>query len=374
MTQKRFDIDMLPAFEGDAFWITYGDADDTRSILIDGGRGKSAFEAMKNRIESDGGGSSEFELGMVTHVDADHIEGILRVFKETPPTINFKDFWFNGFDHLDRESVEIAKDNNIEFFGAKQGEALTDLLVDKGIPWNAAFKNFPVVTPDTGELPAVELEDGMTVTVLSPSWQKLEKFHPKWKKEVEKEGLIPGVDPTRESEDSGVESFGAISVAEVEAFAESDFEGDSSEANGSSIAVVLEFAGKRALLLGDAHMDVIEPALKRFADGNDSRLHFDCIKISHHGSKGTVSKEFLELVDCQNYLISTNGSRHKHPNPEAIARILKFGGDNRTLHFNYRSAFSEAWDIKKLKKEFNYSAVYPDSADNGSLRFNLMST
>ncbi len=149
---------------------------------------------------------------------------------------------------------------------------------------------------------------------------------PVWKKEVKKAGLIPGIDPEQETDAPGFESFGGLSVDEVEQLARSEFKGDTSAPNGTSIAVVCEFDGKRVLFLGDAHMDVIERALNRFGSG--SPVRFDAIKISHHGSKGTVSKVMLDRVECGHYFISTNGTRHGHPNAEAIASILKFGGDN----------------------------------------------
>ncbi|MEZ5082471.1 MAG: hypothetical protein R2750_03330 [Bacteroidales bacterium] len=41
-------------------------------------------------------------------------------------------------------------------------------------------------------------------------------------------------------------------------------------------------------------------------------------KVSHHGSKSNISKKLLDLLDAKHYLISTNGDRHNHPDPEAI--------------------------------------------------------
>ena len=370
MTQV-FTIDMLPGFEGDSFWIEYGEEESPHRILIDGGRGKRAFTEIEARVAASGQSSLPFELGMVTHVDADHIEGILRIFEADQPPLQFTDFWFNGFDHLDRSTFEVQDADEIEIFGAKQGETLTDALIDAGDIWNKAFRKFPVVTPDAGELPSVDLDGGMKVTVVSPSWPKLEKLLPVWRTEVEDAGLIPGIDPDPTAEAAGFESFGAPTVATVRQLADLQFDGDDSAANGSSIAVILEFAGKRALFLGDAHMDVIEPALDRFAGGDASKLHFDAVKISHHGSKGTVSRSFLEKIDCDNYLISTNGSRHKHPNAEAMARILVFGGEQKAIHFNYSSDFSEIWDTPALKDEFGYTTVFPNPNTNGTLRVDV---
>ena len=72
-------IEMLPARHGDCLWIEYaeGVSDRTRRILVDGGPG-FAYGALRARIEQLPLAEREFELVVVTHIDADHIEGIIR--------------------------------------------------------------------------------------------------------------------------------------------------------------------------------------------------------------------------------------------------------------------------------------------------------
>jgi phosphoribosyl 1,2-cyclic phosphodiesterase len=73
-----FRIDMLPGREGDCLWIEYGDAARPRRILIDGGR-KLAWQTLKQRFAALPADQRKFELLMLSHVDADHIEGLLAV-------------------------------------------------------------------------------------------------------------------------------------------------------------------------------------------------------------------------------------------------------------------------------------------------------
>lgn len=47
--------------------------------------------------------------------------------------------------------------------------------------------------------------------------------------------------------------------------------------------------------------------------------------------------------------MSTSGARHDHPNEIAIARILKHGGAEKELVFNYRDP-AAVWDDTALTR------------------------
>ena len=131
--------------------------------------------------------------------------------------------------------------------------------------------------------------------------------------------------------------------------------------NGSSIAFVLEFMGKKVLFLGDAHPTLIETQLKRYYP-NDNIIIFDLIKISHHGSKRNTSPSLLKLIDSERYIISTNGKKFGHPDLETIARIvcreLSEGFESRKLYFNYETEVSKSVDVKSLKDNLFYEVIY----------------
>src|SRR5262249_49513460 len=110
--------------------------------------------------------------------------------------------------------------------------------------------------------------------------------------------------------------------------AESPFEPDIAEANGSSVATLIEFEGKSILLGADAFSSVLEKSLRRLLSmTTNEKLRLDAFKISHHGSDANTSIDLLRMLDCSNYLISTNGRRHGHPHDVAVARILQHGGE-----------------------------------------------
>ena len=98
---------------------------------------------------------------MVTHVDADHIAGVLDLLADEALGFSARDVWFNGYRHL--------PDEHPATLGPVQGERLTGLLLRRRLPWNAAFEGSAVMVPDQGPLPRVALPGGLVLTLLSPT-------------------------------------------------------------------------------------------------------------------------------------------------------------------------------------------------------------
>lgn len=344
-----FEIEMLPAREGDALWLRYGDADAPWQILIDCGRA-ATYAEVKARFAGLPADQRTFELFVITHVDRDHIEGALKLLEDDDLDLTFKEIWFNGYDHL--KGVEL------ETFGALQGERLTTALLRRKAHWNTSFNGGAVKIEADGTLPVIPLEGGLTLTVLSPDAEKLAKLEPQWVAECEVAGIQPGID-ARVTEAEGLESFGPLNV---DALVGRPLKPDDTLPNGSSIALLAEYDGIRVLLGADAHLDRLTTSLEALLpDGG--RLALDAFKLPHHGSSGNVSEALLDLVECSRYLVSTNGSYFKHPSKEAIARLLKFGGPGKTLYFNYDSDFTGVWNDTDLQAQFDYLTEFPpDSA------------
>lgn len=354
-----FRIDMLPAREGDCLWIEYGEPDRPYRILVDGGR-RSAWKTIEARLQALPAEQRQFELLVLTHIDADHIEGLLAMVEQDDPPVSFKDVWFNGYRHLRPAAEEM---------GAVQAETLTEGLLRHAWPWNAAFAGGSVVIPDEGALPMIELAGGMRLTLLSPDWSKLCKLRPVWENELAKAGLIPGKAEAADIETPGIEAFGALDISEILVAAASSFKPDESEANGSSIAFIAEFAGRRAILTGDAHVDRMLKSLSRLNGGEP--VSVDAYKLSHHGSRGTHSVDLMRLVRSSRFLVSTDGSRHGHPHDEAIARTVANAGGPVELVFNYDGDISRRWFGSAARKHFDFEATFPDTDTNGVKRVEL---
>lgn len=338
-------LEVLPGGHGDCLWIEYGDPASPKTILIDGGAKGTYKRALQSRLARR---DAALELLVVSHVDADHITGILELLDDPENGIRAKDVWFNGYRHLPDESPDTL--------GPVQGERLTDYLVDNRVPWNVAFDKAAVVVPPQGELPQRKLDGGLVLTLLSPTLEGLANLKPVWEKEVRKAGLAPNLEEPEPVSEEGFDLLDA-GPPDVNALAGSTFVEDNSEPNGSSIALLLEFEGKRILLAADAHPRVLRSAISRIS--GDGKLSLDACKLPHHGSKANVSRQLLERLDCGTYVFSTNGAHFKHPDREGVARVIRFGGPNPKLLFNYDTAFTNIWNAKPLKQEHRYEAVFP---------------
>ena len=78
----------------------------------------------------------------------------------------------------------------------------------------------------------------------------------------------------------------------------------------------------------------------------------------------------MDRVTCRNYLVSTSGSYFKHPDREAIARIVKYGGAQPYIHFNYSSPQNEVWKDLGLQQQYGFVTAYPAAAAT-SMTLNL---
>ncbi|HVS13676.1 MAG TPA: MBL fold metallo-hydrolase [Thermoanaerobaculia bacterium] len=352
-----FKVRFLPGRFGDCIWVEYGDASATHRVLIDGGTGGTRHE-IRERLRALPADERRFERVIVTHIDRDHIEGMLRLLEEDQLDFEVGDFWFNGW-------AQLPDNPDDEPFGAIQGERLTARILHHELSWNEDFGSGAVSIPATGALPVISLDGGMELTLLGPSSDALAALVPDWERELRAANLDPGfgLAPNDEPVDDDDETFDASELPDIDALADSGFEDDDSAANGSSIAVLAEFDGKRALFAADTPASALLEALERLSPAE--RLALDLFKISHHGSKNTTSRSLIEKVDCARYVFSTNGSIYKHPHAEAVSRVIKAGGPDPELVFNYKVDRNSIWDLATLKATHGYRTRYPAAGEAG---------
>jgi hypothetical protein len=354
-----FRIEMLSAYEGDSLWVEYGAAAAPRRMIIDAGR-KETYRALVERVVAL---DRPAELFVMTHIDDDHIFGAVPLFGDARvDRTAFNDIWYNGYTHLD---PDIARRPPADLLGPANGEILAALLLKGRHRWNEAFDSgASVVVPGSGSHPQIQLADDMVLTLLCPTWDDLTALKAYWERELDQ--MQPGdVEAAMEifSDRRAVQPDVLGGLVDVEGLLERPYEPDAREPNGSSIAFLAEHDGHAVLFTGDAHPPALERSIEQLLQARgQARLALDALKVSHHGSKGNTSPKLLELLDCRRYLISTNGSRHDHPDQEAIAWIVDRNrecAEPTELYFNYRTEQNEVWDDDELKEEWNYRTHYP---------------
>lgn len=348
-------IEVLPAAFGDCLLVSWGSGESTHRMLIDAGLTKTYHDALAPRLEVEKR-VVDLEVLVVTHIDRDHIAGVLPLLGATPRLVSASDIWFNGYPQL------VESDN----LGPKEGEALGKLLAAEKLPWNRAFGGRAVVVPDTGPLPTVELAGGATITLLSPRRAKLAKLLAFWSDELGTwdAPAAPAPPVAGPSDLLGKRAaITRISVADVESFTTEPFEEDTTAPNGSSIAFLLEHDRKRVLFGADAHPSELLHALERHSPGKT--VEIDAFKLSHHGSENNLSPKLLEKIVCPRFIVSTNGDSFGHPHAQAISRLLCLSGPKKTLYFNYASDYTSVWDDRDVLRKFGCEVVYPDSRRGG---------
>lgn len=365
------EITSLPAKQGDAIWIRWGEAAGPHQIFVDMGTegiGKNIRQQIKAMDED----KRKLDLLVISHVDADHIGGVLTCLAEADPLSGFEvdDVWFNGFVHLSGGTIVPSPD--LEPMGPAQGERLSNWL--KTQKWNKAFAGEPVRRVPGEPLKTVTLHDDLKLTVIGPTPDRLNDFIDTWEEEVQKAIEAGSLDPAIVA--PGLEPLGSSNPPvlefedDLEILAESAISSDKSKANGSSIALLLEYKGCKVILSGDAFSDDLVDGINAVSPGE--RLHVEVCKLPHHGSKKNVHKALVESLDCDNWLISTDGTRFKHPDAEAIARVISFSSDtNPLLSFNVPSTFNGWWDKAEWKDMYKYKVEYGDENDGLTLEFEL---
>ncbi len=337
-------IEMLPAGHGDALVVEYGTKADTHRLLVDAGTLNTWPEVRARLLAMP---DAPYEAFVITHVDEDHIGGAVALLADRDLRSRVRSVWFNGYVHSKRGGNVL---------GPVDGERLTLLIREGGFTWNEPFPRRvskgvggPAVVPSRGDLPGVELSGGATVHLLSPSGPKLKEMAEVWEKAVAEAGLVPGRGTDRAARKPPrrtkpiPEAPPTLTHDDLVRMAEGS-ERDHSEANGSSIAFIVEHDGKRALLGADAHPDVLVPNLRRFAAAvGEERVRLDLFKLPHHGSRANVTTDLVEAVDARDYLVSSDGVNFGHPDDAALARIILASARRPTIHCNYASTRTAPW-------------------------------
>jgi hypothetical protein len=335
-------LELLPAAHGDALWIEYGDAARPSRVLIDGGPARTYANGLRRRIAAVPEGERGFELVVVTHIDADHIDGPLIFLQELAALkVRIGELWFNGWDHLPKTERDTYAPLQGEFLGG-----LITLDDDLRGRWNRRFGRKAVVVPDAGALPVVELDGGARLTLLGPTPDALRRLRARWSAAIR--DFSPG--DVAEAKRRLLERRDYRPPATPAVFSSRGYGDDRSPANGSSISMVFEHDGVSLLLAGDAHARTLAATLARLAaERGVPRLRFDAIKLPHHGSMGNVSADWLRLVETPRWLLSTNGDVFDHPDV-AMAELVATQHRDPVFLCNYRAPSTERLKAKANRR------------------------
>lgn len=339
-------LDVRRARKGDCLLLHYGTKEDPGLILIDGGPSQVYTPQLKPRLAQI---REERELGadkplvvdllMVSHIDDDHINGILELTKELvtaadekkPLPLKIRSLWHNSFDDIiGNNPAELLAsvtasfgaaglhgDLDSEGFDAHAAKVLASVAQGSKLRDDAKKLKLSVNKQFDGGLVMADKEDpldfgkGLQFTVAGPMKAELlalQKEHDAFLKKEE-----------NKKNKAALASFTDTSVA-----------------NLSSLVLLAEVDKKRILLTGDARGDKILEGLEQVnVLKPDGQMHVEILKVPHHGSDRNMEPIFFERVTADHYVFSGNGE-HGNPERETLGMLLEARGNaDFTVHLTY---------------------------------------
>lgn len=356
-------LEALDADHGDCLLLHYETKVDNEKIpqlwLIDGGPPGVWNRVLRKRLACLPQGRRRIRLGVVTHIDSDHIGGLDRMIaalvanprRADTPDVDFVEFWFNGFTRLmdaataasTIAALERASDDCLAVAlleSAREGERLRINLAQLGagrMPalLNPGFEDGRVLAPRHGHLVG-----GVTVDLLTPTQAQFDALKTEWAKQLD------------------------VSAAELAAAERRD----SSPTNRSSIAFLARVEDRTILFTGDALAEDLIEGWKKLGDPPKT---IDIMKVPHHGATSNNSRELFELIPARHYVFCANG---RDGNPDLATLEMLFAarpdGDYR-IHLTTTRDTSGIADQVSLLEEKAPGRVNYRQKDHLSLGIDL---
>lgn len=255
---KKFFIEMIDVGLGDSFIINMVDDSNKVRILVDGGKEKNnnIYENLKSTIENPSNSGDEEKINgiVVTHIDDDHIGGILNLLNDKDVT-KYLDF-SQKFFILFNDFVDPATISYVQGIRLKQiidNFKNIELLNSYSRNYRMKINNIKILFRTVNRLiPIGGYEDSIIIDILLPYKNDLKLLMKKWKNNS-RDGVL---------------------------------------VNKTSIVFTVKFNDKTVLLTGDNYLSRVLRELEKI----DELKKIDLVKISHHGSK----KNNLDIVNVVN--------------------------------------------------------------------------
>jgi beta-lactamase superfamily II metal-dependent hydrolase len=349
-------FEALQAKHGDSLLLRYDHQGDTRLWVIDGGPRGIFNDRLQPRLEELRGDdeSLRIDLAMVSHVDDDHIAGMVEMTRQLvrlkdagkPLPLDIQRFWHNGFREIvgggDLAAIRpaaaaaslAAANDNLDEIAQKFGVTsvagqLVLATVSQGVDLLAdiASLEIPLNEPVGNRITAPHSEEfeGAKITLLGPLKQRLDNLKQAW-----------------------ADATVAGDVTQLTGLFSDKL--DVSVTNLSSISMLVEIRDRRILLTGDARGDDVVDGWKAADRDPNKPFPINILKMPHHGSDRNLTEEFLKLFPADHYVISADG-KYGNPDLKTLTGMAETRGNRAyTVHFTNRTpTMNEALDA--LEKE-----------------------
>lgn len=340
-TTLRTRVNALSAYEGDSIIINTYDQEGTPFvILIDGGPNR-AFKELVKKLKP----YSKIDLLILTHIDKDHIGGLIKYLKSSHGKKHALGKIILNAPNLLKHGIgtQISSDDGIDFeklikTNYSDVEIISEVYSTKNINLNLPL--------------------GIEIKILSPNKEALTEFKKQYPAVIFQDQDNTQISSSQIAKAKSFDtSFDILKddTSHKKKTIKSDF------VNASSIAFSIRTQDFHGLFLGDSHPKIVLEGLEKYY--HQYPIKFDCVKLSHHGSKYNTSNRLLDYIECYKYIISTNGGvgGTKHPDRHVFAKIVSHPNMQKkkvNFYFNYslkkiEERIGKLFSSQELKK-FNY--------------------
>jgi len=318
-----FRLHVVQAEFGDCLILESGTGANSTFVLIDGGPETIYDRHLRGELQKIKSAGGSLALAVLSHVDNDHILGLLDFMAELRAqdangdacTIDVSGLWHNSFAKTigSGNDIQARLASAVGMAGASmsaagmavqgigEGNKLRIDALALGIPINEGFSDDLIIL-DTAPDPRALGE--LSLRVVGPTQANLDELKAEWLAWLdEHEPDIASGDP--------------FLMANA----------DRSIPNLSSIMLLAEAEGKRILLTGDGRSDHLLQGLSQagLLDA-EGKMHVDVLKLPHHGSDRNVTKTFFKKITADTYVASANG-KDKNPDLATLIWIVETARD-----------------------------------------------
>jgi beta-lactamase superfamily II metal-dependent hydrolase len=355
--------------KGDCLLLT--NAQGTHRVLVDGGMPDQYHPyvaATLGRLRTSG---KKVDLVYVSHIDEDHIGGILELLDDEvawrvheyqiahgnpahtapeaprPPAIT--SIWHNAFHEQIGDNAGAIEEALAAAAPILSGADISRLreagVAQAGLTASvrqaiqlsrrvgASQLNIPLNQPSghklmmlrSGQAPVAV--GGITFTVLGPTAAHLSKLRADWNTWLrENQKALQAIRSVARVDEDRLRTGDLSSVMRGLQIQAESFGNPASVTppNLASLTLLAEQAGKTVLLTGDARGDQIVDGLVATGRLTGSTMRVDVLKVPHHGSENNIDSDFCDAVLATHYVFCGNG---EHLNPDL--RVVEMMGRRR---------------------------------------------
>jgi hypothetical protein len=366
--ERAVKLDIFQSDKGDCILL---ESKDGKRILCDGGMSRSMSAHVAPTLGKLRKANKGIDFAYVSHIDQDHISGVLRLLQDEldwrvfehqkdsgnkkvkppkaprPPEIG--GIWHNSFGSQLPKTLKPVEDLLAAAVPAllatrveklqHAGEELYDIATSipeaikvsrlasskiLGIPMNqvpglANAGKLMMVRPGQSSFNVGSL----ALTIVGPTHKELTELRAGWRTWLEEnEDTVKAIDEQLKKK---ISKFGTGATSEPISLRDwngiPDFKGVTAP-NIASLMFMVQEDSKALLLTGDSQQDIIIDGLESTGFLGASGLHLDVLKVPHHGSENNTDVRSAALISADHYVFCGNGE-HENPDLGVVEMLIK---------------------------------------------------